>query len=243
MRDCSSAMESIIKILGNDDEIKNASKILRNSKKWGLDDIVKDGYSIFNNLHRLYPDFRHGTRETSTMSINEAKYWVERISTYILYMVREHEVSQNDSNFITNKQDVNIVHDKLQESVFVTSNAQNNSFEEKEIALLGVILSLQNTPNSGVPISAIKKQMNHNGFDNIDVNLSIRKLIKKGFIYHEVSYEPLNNYESYEVNLYFIADDSEEWLLENSEKLKVKINNSNKVTYNTSNFDDDELSF
>lgn len=91
VRDCASAMESIIKILGKDDDIKIASKNLRASKQWGIDDIVKDGDSIFNNLHRLYPDLRHGAQQTSSMSLNEAKYWIDRISAYISYVVRVNE--------------------------------------------------------------------------------------------------------------------------------------------------------
>lgn len=74
VRDCASAMESIIKILGKNDDIKIASKMIRNSKLWGLDDIVKDGEAIFSKLHYLYPDFRHGSIGMSSMSVNEAKY-------------------------------------------------------------------------------------------------------------------------------------------------------------------------
>ena len=59
VRDCASAMESIIKILGKNDDIKIASKTLRDTKLWGLDDIVKDGDAIFNKLHHLYPDLHH----------------------------------------------------------------------------------------------------------------------------------------------------------------------------------------
>lgn len=91
VRDCASAMESIIKILGRDDDIKNASRKLRDSHQWGIDEIVKDGDAIFNTLHRLYPDLRHGALQTSNMSVNESRYWIDRISTYISYMIRVHE--------------------------------------------------------------------------------------------------------------------------------------------------------
>lgn len=89
VRDCASAMETVIKTLGCDDDIKQASKKLRESKQWGLDDIVKDGDAMFSNLHRLYPDFRHGSKETSNIGINEAKYWIERITVYIDFMLRQ----------------------------------------------------------------------------------------------------------------------------------------------------------
>ena len=91
VRDCASAMESIIKILGNDDDIRNASKILRDQEIWGKDTIVKDGDSIFNTLHRLYPDLRHGSTEISEMGIEEAQYWVDRITAYVSYMIRMNE--------------------------------------------------------------------------------------------------------------------------------------------------------
>ena len=93
VRDCASAMESIIKILGNDDDIKNASKILRDQGIWGMDTIVKDGDAIFNTLHRLYPDLRHGSTEISEMGIEEAQYWVDRITAYVSYMIRMNEIT------------------------------------------------------------------------------------------------------------------------------------------------------
>lgn len=86
VRSCASAMEAIIKAFGNNDEIGEATKILRSEKCWGLDDIVKDGNSIFNSLHRFYPDLRHGSTEISTMPIEEAEYWIGRMNTYIRYM-------------------------------------------------------------------------------------------------------------------------------------------------------------
>ena len=93
VRDCASAMESIIKILGNDNDIRNASKILRDQGIWGKDTIVKDGDAIFNTLHRLYPDLRHGSTEISEMGIEEAQYWVDRITAYVSYMIRMNEIT------------------------------------------------------------------------------------------------------------------------------------------------------
>lgn len=86
VRSCLDAVEAIIKEYGNDKDIKQASKNLRNSKKWGLDDIVKDGDAMFNNMHRLYPDLRHGTTEYSSMSKEEAEYWIARFSAFLRYM-------------------------------------------------------------------------------------------------------------------------------------------------------------
>lgn len=86
VRSCISALEAVVKKYGGAPDIKAASKKLRDSKKWGLDDIVKQGDAIFNNMHRLYPDLRHGSIEVSTMSLEEAEYWIGRISVYLQYM-------------------------------------------------------------------------------------------------------------------------------------------------------------
>lgn len=86
VRSCLSALESVVKEYGGDKDIKVASGNLRNSKNWGLDDIVKEGDALFSNMHRLYPDLRHGSTETSSMSLEEAEYWIGRFSNYLRYM-------------------------------------------------------------------------------------------------------------------------------------------------------------
>lgn len=89
VRDCASAMETIIKQYGRVNDIGEASKALRKTGDWGKDEIVKDGNSIFSTLHRLYPDFRHGSTEISAMTEEEAIYWVDRMMAYVKYMIRK----------------------------------------------------------------------------------------------------------------------------------------------------------
>lgn len=89
VRDCATAMEGVIKTLGGENDIKKATKIMRDSQQWGLSDIVKDGEAIFNKLHHLYPDFRHGTQDdkSTTITYNEAKYWISRMCTFLDYII------------------------------------------------------------------------------------------------------------------------------------------------------------
>jgi hypothetical protein len=89
LRSCVSAMEAVIKEFGHDDEIGNATKNLRDAKIWGNDDIVKEGNAIFNTMHRLYPDLRHGSTKSSNLTLNEAEYWIGRILNYIQYMDKQ----------------------------------------------------------------------------------------------------------------------------------------------------------
>jgi hypothetical protein len=95
VRSCASAMEKIIKECGDDDDIKNATDKMREQDIWGLKDIIKDGNALFNNLHRLYPDLRHGSLGTSIMSQNEAQYWVGRITVFINFLLMQKEAIDN----------------------------------------------------------------------------------------------------------------------------------------------------
>lgn len=94
VRSCVDAMEALIKELGTADEIGEATKHLKDAMDshgenlWGPAEIVKDGNNLFNLLHRLYPDVRHGTQDIATadMTIEEAEYFVGRITTFMKYI-------------------------------------------------------------------------------------------------------------------------------------------------------------
>lgn len=95
VRSCIDAMEALVKELGGDDEIGEATKNLKDTEDakgnllWGPVEIVKDGNGIFNLLHKLYPDVRHGTQDVATaeMTMEEAEYFVGRITTFVKYIV------------------------------------------------------------------------------------------------------------------------------------------------------------
>lgn len=94
VRSCVDAMEALIKELGGDDEIGEATKNLKNATDsngkslWGPVQMVKDGNALFNLLHELYPDVRHGTQDfvTTDMTMEEAEYFVGRITVFMRYI-------------------------------------------------------------------------------------------------------------------------------------------------------------
>lgn len=90
VRNCVSAMEALVKVYGEaygeSKDIKAAYSHLRSSGQWGCNDIVKRGVSIFDKMHKLYPDLRHGSTKTSSMSLAEAEYWIDVITAYIKYL-------------------------------------------------------------------------------------------------------------------------------------------------------------
>jgi hypothetical protein len=88
IRDCMSAMESMLKTLSGKADIKDATTALRAANTWGPDIIVKDGLSLWDRMHNLYPDIRHGNPDKSLLSDEEALYWLERITCFIRYMSR-----------------------------------------------------------------------------------------------------------------------------------------------------------
>lgn len=88
VRDCLSALESILKKITQKNDIKDAINHLKNEKIWGPDVIIKDGLSIWDRIHDLYPDIRHGQKSKSLISEDEAIYWVERIMAYLSFLVK-----------------------------------------------------------------------------------------------------------------------------------------------------------
>ena len=86
LRDCMSAMESMLKTITGEKDIKEATRKMRDDGTWGPDIIVKDGLSLWNRLHDMYPDVRHGNPEISQLTDEEALYWIERVTIYIKYL-------------------------------------------------------------------------------------------------------------------------------------------------------------
>lgn len=88
LRDCLSAMESLLKAATGTKDIKEATSALRHSGKWGNDRIVKEGLTIWNHIHELYPDVRHGQATSSELGHAECMFWVDRISAFVRYIAR-----------------------------------------------------------------------------------------------------------------------------------------------------------
>ncbi|MGO8930473.1 MAG: hypothetical protein ACLQU3_26700 [Limisphaerales bacterium] len=88
LRDCLSAMESVLKVATGTNDIKDATAALRADTRWGIDAIVKDGLSIWNRIHELYPDVRHGQASGSDLSDHECLYWIDRITSFVRYIAR-----------------------------------------------------------------------------------------------------------------------------------------------------------
>jgi hypothetical protein len=88
LRDCLSAMEALVNTLGNDPDIKQSTSKLRADTRWGPDVIIKDGLSMWNKMHDLYPDIRHGSSEKTALSREEAVYWIDRLMAFVSYLAK-----------------------------------------------------------------------------------------------------------------------------------------------------------
>ena len=88
LRDSLSAMEALAKELAGDGDFANSIKKLRESKAYGDDMFVKDGLSIWNRVHDMYPDVRHGSPKVTELPVSEAMYWIDRIMVYVGYLQR-----------------------------------------------------------------------------------------------------------------------------------------------------------
>ncbi len=65
-----------------------ATAKLSAEKVWGPDIVVKDGLTLWDCMHNLYPDMTHGNSKKSDISDEEALYWADCISCYIRYVSR-----------------------------------------------------------------------------------------------------------------------------------------------------------
>jgi hypothetical protein len=92
VRDAMSAMEAMIKKLATNGDFDVASKKLRDEKIWGNDQIVKEGHSVWGLLHKHHPDIRHGQSSGTDINLEEAIFWIDRISAYVRYMASRRRV-------------------------------------------------------------------------------------------------------------------------------------------------------
>ena len=88
LRDCLSAMETLLKKLSGEADIKAATAKLRQSDEWGPGELVKEGLSLWNKMHELYPDVRHGNPKKTELGEADALYWIDRITCFIAYLSR-----------------------------------------------------------------------------------------------------------------------------------------------------------
>jgi len=86
VRDAMSAMEAMVKKLAGQNEYDDACKKLRDEKVWGIDQIIKEAQSVWGFLHKHHPDVRHGQASGTDITLEEAVYWIERITTFVRYM-------------------------------------------------------------------------------------------------------------------------------------------------------------
>jgi hypothetical protein len=61
---------------------------LRAEARWGPDIILRDGLGIWDRIHELHPDVRHGMPEASEITKEEALYWIDRLMAYVNYLSR-----------------------------------------------------------------------------------------------------------------------------------------------------------
>lgn len=82
LRDALSAMEAIMKEITNTQDIKEADKELRNQNIIPSF-FIKDGISIWNLIHKEYPDVRHGNPNIKPITKEEVSYCLNKILIYI----------------------------------------------------------------------------------------------------------------------------------------------------------------
>ena len=92
VRDSLSAMETMVKKITGKNDIKDAIQVFRdNPDIWGRAEVVKEGLSLWDRMHNFYPDIRHGNPMISNLPVEEAIFWIERITSYVRYITKMHQ--------------------------------------------------------------------------------------------------------------------------------------------------------
>ncbi|MEC4682353.1 MAG: hypothetical protein VST70_01540 [Nitrospirota bacterium] len=88
IRDCLSAVESLLKNLSGENDIQTSTRRLIDGGSWGPKSILKEGLTIWDKIHNDYPDVRHGNPKRSDITDEETLYWIERMTCFINYLSR-----------------------------------------------------------------------------------------------------------------------------------------------------------
>lgn len=87
IRDCLSAMETLLKKITGTSSVDNAvSLMIRDCNKWGPKIIVTDGIKMWKLFHEEYRDIRHGDDDISNISLKQSIYFIDRILSYVTYI-------------------------------------------------------------------------------------------------------------------------------------------------------------
>ena len=97
IRDCLSAMETLMKKFTNAKDIKEADRLFReNKKKWGPKVIINEGIKLWKLFHEEYADIRHGNDEISSITIEQSIYFLDRILAYVNYICKIEKLTNKD---------------------------------------------------------------------------------------------------------------------------------------------------
>ncbi len=87
LRDCVSALESQVRYLSGEKDFKNSVYKLQNSNM-GNKKIIRDASTIWTYVHEEIKDIRHGHTEEFSITVEEALYYIDRITALIKYLSR-----------------------------------------------------------------------------------------------------------------------------------------------------------
>ena len=85
LRDGLSALETLMKQITHTNDIKDATKELRNLNI-APDFLIKEGLSIWDRTHQEYPDIRHGNPNVVSIGKAELLYCLNKILIYIEFL-------------------------------------------------------------------------------------------------------------------------------------------------------------
>lgn len=165
-------------------------------------------YNVFEEKEKeRYQQFKELVKQKMIVEIST----IQDIKTEIGYSIRDLE-KDHKNNFQGWVRPSDIKKYTLE-----TKGERPNSYEispsEKNV-LFGII-SVQDSPEEAVSAYYLKDKMEKNGYSQAEVNIGVRKLLKRGFI--EIVEEA--NYQGETYTAYDITKEGGAWILENEKEI------------------------
>lgn len=92
LRDALTALETLMRQLTGTHDVRAATAALKADNSWGPPRLLNEGQSVWESVHALHPDVRHGDPRASSLPRDEASFWIRRVLAFAHYLAERHSL-------------------------------------------------------------------------------------------------------------------------------------------------------
>lgn len=154
---------------------------------------------------------------------------------------------QSLSELITERIKAYLATSKVTEKLSLSPIMETEGLNAQEISALIITLENQPTDHDMLSVNSLIDYMSKAGFTRAATNVAIRTLKRKQLV-DFVQKEEYNYNESYQITYCFLTKKGEDWLIDNQDKIRIRLDPSEKISSEktespSENDGDDDLPF